>query len=93
MSESESILKTTPPRLSPAAYELLSRFDSLWLQGQRPNLDALLAECPLGERLPVLVELVHTDLEFRLKAGEDIQTEVYLAVILNCRSTGRSSLA
>jgi tRNA A-37 threonylcarbamoyl transferase component Bud32 len=77
MPAQQSILNS-PPSLSPAALDLLDRFDSLWLHGERPDLDAILASCPNHERLPVQVEMIHADLEFRIKAGEDARTEEYL---------------
>src|SRR5262245_29882885 len=75
-------LPSTPPSvdhpLSPAARELLGRFDSLWLKGERPSLDYILDHASPDERLPVLIELIHSELEFRLKGGEDARTEEYL---------------
>jgi len=65
--------------LSPQAKDLLARFDNMWHQKQRPALDDFLAGVPEGERLAVLIELVHSDLEFRLKAGELARVEDYLA--------------
>jgi serine/threonine protein kinase len=55
---------------------LLDRYEEAWRRGERPALDdsrpARLAS------LSVLVELVLTDLEFRLKAGEAGRVEEYL---------------
>jgi serine/threonine protein kinase len=65
--------------LSPEAKELLGRFDSLWQKQQRPAIDAFLAECPREQRLAVLVELIHSELEYRLRAGEAARVEEYLA--------------
>ncbi len=78
MSKQDAASRTGPPLLSPEARELLGRFDSLWLQGQRPKLDDLLANCPEHERPRVLVELVCADLEFCLMAGDDAHAEDYL---------------
>jgi hypothetical protein len=64
--------------LSPQARELLGRFDRLWQQGERPALEGFVADCPQGERLRVLVELVHADMAFRLRAGEDARADDYL---------------
>src|SRR5579871_1311663 len=63
--------------LSPAAKELLARFERLWTGG-RPAIDDFLAASPADERPAVLVELVHADLEFRLRAGEPARVEDYL---------------
>jgi WD40 repeat protein/serine/threonine protein kinase len=57
--------------------EVVVRFEAAWQRGQRPALaDYLPAEGP--ERRPVLVELVHVDLERRLKAGDWVRVEAYL---------------
>jgi serine/threonine protein kinase len=57
----------------------LERFEDAWRQGQRPDLDAYLAEAAgPAERRALLVELVHEDLEYRFQAGEAIRVEAYL---------------
>src|SRR5262245_49542139 len=51
-------------------------FEVAWRQGRRPTIDDYL---PAGAgRRAVLPELVHTDLEYRLKAGEPVRVENYL---------------
>jgi hypothetical protein len=56
---------------------LICRFEELWLQGKKPSLDALLPTA--GEqRDRLLLELVHAELELRLKAGEAARVEEYL---------------
>ena len=52
-------------------------FEALWAQGQRPALEGLLPHDP-AQRLPLLIELVHVELELRLKAGEPARVEEYL---------------
>lgn len=56
----------------------VGRFESLWLAGQRPRVDDFLtASAP---RSPLLLrELVHAELELRLRAGEPARVEEYLA--------------
>jgi WD40 repeat protein/tRNA A-37 threonylcarbamoyl transferase component Bud32 len=55
----------------------VDRFEDAWQRGGRPAIeDFLPAECP--ERTAMLVELVHVDLERRLKAGEAVRCEAYL---------------
>src|SRR4051794_10954004 len=54
--------------------ELLDRFEEGWRQG-RPALDDYL---PPGHDSHTLVELIQTDLECRLKAGEAARMEEYL---------------
>jgi tetratricopeptide (TPR) repeat protein len=54
----------------------LQEFEQAWQRGERPELADYL---PAGEgRRAALVEVVHTDLEFRLKAGEAARVETYL---------------
>ncbi|HVS34247.1 MAG TPA: tetratricopeptide repeat protein [Gemmataceae bacterium] len=56
---------------------LVQRFEEAWQSGQRPALDDYLpVETP--DRLPVLIELAHVDLERRLKGGEEARAEEYL---------------
>ncbi len=55
---------------------IVDRFEEAWEGGEPPVIDAYLPDN--GVRLRVLVELVHIDLERRLKAGEDVQVEDYL---------------
>jgi predicted ATPase len=55
----------------------VDRFVTAWRVGDRPAIaDYLPAD--VGLRPPALVELVHTDLELRLKAGEAARVEEYL---------------
>jgi hypothetical protein len=61
---------------SPALEDLLRAFEDAWQHG-RPSIDKYLPPAGPG-RWPALVELVHTDLEVRLKAGELMRVENYL---------------
>src|SRR6516162_9622920 len=72
-----------PARAPPAAdwsalKDAVRRFENDWRQGPRPAIDDYL---PAGDQLRyrVLIELVHIDLELRLKAGEAARVEEYLA--------------
>jgi tetratricopeptide (TPR) repeat protein len=57
--------------------EVVARFEQAWHQGRRPSLaEYLTPEDPDAPTL--LVELVHADLEYRLKAGEKVRVEHYL---------------
>jgi predicted ATPase len=60
-----------------ALKEAVERFEGAWRQGHRPVIDEYL---PAGDSLRhrVLIELVHVDLELRLKAGEAARVEEYL---------------
>src|SRR5947209_7117748 len=69
----------SPPAEDWSALEgVVKRFETAWRQGRRPAIDDYL---PAGEplRTGVLVELVHVELELRLKAGEAARAEEYLA--------------
>jgi hypothetical protein len=57
---------------------VISRFERVWHLGGRLDIDAALAWLPAGERPTALVELVHVELELRLKAGEVARVEDYL---------------
>jgi WD40 repeat protein len=55
----------------------VDHFEDAWQRGGRPQIDDYLP--PDGpDRARVLVELVHIDLERRLKAGEPVRVEAYL---------------
>jgi WD40 repeat protein/serine/threonine protein kinase len=55
----------------------VDRFEDAWQRGERPEIDPYVpAEGP--DRVRVLVELVHVDLERRLKGGEAVRVETYL---------------
>src|SRR5262249_9060587 len=56
---------------------VLDRFEGAWKSGRRPDLDGYLATAQ-AERLALLVEMVHADLDYRLRAGEEARGETYL---------------
>lgn len=60
-----------------ALKDAVKRFEHAWRQGPGPAIDDYL---PTGDslRFRVLIELVHIDLELRLKAGEPARIEAYL---------------
>src|SRR4051812_6726074 len=56
--------------------KLIDAFEDAWQRGGPP---AIAPHLPADvDRLPALVELVHIDLERRLKSGEDVRVESYL---------------
>src|SRR5438046_5636797 len=58
--------------------DAVKRFENAWRQGSGPRIDDYLSTGdPLRSR--ALIELVHVDLELRLKAGEPARVEEYLA--------------
>jgi tetratricopeptide (TPR) repeat protein len=56
---------------------LVAGFEEAWQAGDRPELRAYLPNPGAGRR-PLLRELVPTDLEYRLRAGEQARLEEYL---------------
>jgi hypothetical protein len=56
---------------------LLREFDRAWRSGTRPEIEAY-APATDPDRSAVLIELVRTDLEYRLKAGEPARVEEYV---------------
>jgi serine/threonine protein kinase len=55
----------------------IEAFEQVWREGELPTIDDFL--CGEGaDRLALLVELIHVDLEFRLKSGEAARVESYL---------------
>jgi hypothetical protein len=56
----------------------IRQFEQDWAAGLRPHIDSYLAGLDPAPR-GLLVELVHIDLEFRIKAGESVRAADYLA--------------
>src|SRR4051794_17204287 len=55
----------------------IKAFELAWQRGDNPSIDDYLrGDGPARQHL--LVELVHIDLEFRLKAGQPARVEAYL---------------
>jgi serine/threonine protein kinase/Tfp pilus assembly protein PilF len=57
--------------------EIIESFESAWQQGQRPSIDEYL-QMEGVDRSSLVLELIHTDLECRVKAGEAVRIESYL---------------
>jgi serine/threonine-protein kinase len=57
--------------------QVLQGFEAAWQSGSQPAVEDFL---PPGEsgNVPLLAELVHLDLEYRLKAGTAVRVELYL---------------
>ncbi len=77
MSSPLEITSALPPKDWSKFKQIAERFEEAWQGGQRPALEDYL---PAGsaERRLVLIELIHTDLEYRLKAGDPARVEDYL---------------
>jgi serine/threonine protein kinase/tetratricopeptide (TPR) repeat protein len=57
--------------------EIIERFEEAWQSGARPAIDDYL-KVPDVEPQQLLLELVHAELECRLKAGEEVRVEAYV---------------
>jgi formylglycine-generating enzyme required for sulfatase activity/predicted Ser/Thr protein kinase len=57
---------------------VVDRFEQAWRGETRPRIDDYVNESPAALRQALLWELVHIDLENRLKAGENARVEGYL---------------
>jgi hypothetical protein len=55
----------------------VEQFERAWHRGERPALEAYLPASGAVRRA-VLTELVHAEIELRLKAGESVHVEAYL---------------
>jgi WD40 repeat protein/tRNA A-37 threonylcarbamoyl transferase component Bud32 len=64
--------------LLPERARLAGLFQRLWVEGERPSLDAFLADLDSEQRRAALDELAHVDLRFRLADGEAARAEDYL---------------
>lgn len=73
MFRSDDVNTTT---LSPSE-DAIRQFESAWQAGNRPNLSDYLETTP-DNRLKLLIELVHIDLEFHYRHNETPQVEHYL---------------
>ena len=56
---------------------IIEQFENAWQLGNSPSIDDYLSSDIAGRR-PLLVELVHVDLEFRLKSRDSVRVEDYL---------------
>jgi hypothetical protein len=56
---------------------IAGQFERAWREGARPSIEDALPADPKS-RSSVLIELVHVELEFRLRAGEPARVEEYL---------------
>jgi WD40 repeat protein len=72
---------------------VLERFEEAWRRGERPALDDYLAAAAPEERHALLIELVHEDLDYRLKAGEAARVETYLVRYPGLAADGTAVLA
>jgi tRNA A-37 threonylcarbamoyl transferase component Bud32 len=77
MSTSNSPSQAPSQDLSSGLQQLVDRFEEAWQSGQRPQINDFLPPEGLGRRA-VLAELIHVDLERRLKTHEAVRVEQYL---------------
>jgi serine/threonine protein kinase/tetratricopeptide (TPR) repeat protein len=58
--------------------DILYRFEEVWEQGQWPTIEDYLLPAEDPARLPLLIDLIHVDLERRFRAGRPVRVEHYL---------------
>src|SRR5438105_2274739 len=56
--------------------EILGRFEAAWRSGPRPRIEEFIP-APPGSNLHLLIEIIHLDVEYRLRAGETVATNEY----------------
>jgi serine/threonine-protein kinase len=78
MTNDKDSIKKLSPREWDQLERIVDRYETAWHQGTWPTIDEFLPEEPALRRAAV-VELVHSDLELRLKAGVPVRVEGYLA--------------
>src|SRR5262245_43293425 len=66
------------PDLADTVTPILNRFESAWQRGEAPDPAEFVPPGDHPQRRAILLELVHMDLEFRLKAGQTARVEDYL---------------
>ncbi len=58
--------------------EIVDRFEAAWQRGERPSIAEFL-HAGVADRRELLVELVHAELELRIKGGDAARVEQYLS--------------
>jgi serine/threonine protein kinase len=71
--------------------QIVGEYESAWRSGQKPDLDSYLSAADVEPRT-LLVELVHADLECRLKAGEPVRVESYFGKYADLAADSRAAL-
>src|SRR6516165_9596601 len=71
--------------------QILEEFESAWQSDKKPVIDNYLSNSDV-EPHSLLVELVHTELECRLKAGEQVRVEAYLEKYAELAKDRRTAL-
>src|SRR5262245_32861401 len=70
--------RSTPETLSPGGDAVLRAFERAWVRGEVPALADFLPEVSASpERLLLLRELIHIDLEFRTRGGQPVDINSY----------------
>jgi tRNA A-37 threonylcarbamoyl transferase component Bud32 len=72
-------LRHLPSQAWDQVQSAVRKFEAAWHEGATPNPRDYLDSAPPEIRRAMLVEMIHADFEFRLKAGQDPQVETYLA--------------
>lgn len=70
---------------------LIHRFEDSWRNGRRPDIGEYLSQHDIDD-VRVLAELAHVDLEFRIRSGEQAQSEDYLTRFPQLKSDSASAV-
>lgn len=62
----------------PASETPCAAFEAAWQRGESPQIENYLPSAKGPERFDLLVELIHIDLEYRIKSGDEIEIDSYL---------------
>ena len=68
--------RSVPDTLSPEAIHAKA-FREAWRRGETPSITDFLSSDPHG-RIDLLLELVATDMQYRLQRGDEVSVETYL---------------
>src|SRR5262249_12271258 len=77
MPDTDALSQAPSQVLSSELQQFVDHFEDAWQSGGRPQIDGYLPP-KTPHRRAVLVELVHVDLERRLKSGAAVRVEQYL---------------
>jgi serine/threonine protein kinase len=58
--------------------DVIARFEAAWEQGQRPEIDDYISLAGQANRHELLLDLIHVDLEFRVRVPDALCAERYL---------------
>lgn len=69
--------KSLPPAVGLKVNEVCDRFEAAWRGGKRPRVEDYVRDTPEPVLSPLLLELVHLEMEYRRLHGEDSHWDEY----------------